>query len=63
MPKTIGRIALFVSDSEAINAPKFRGVMETPKGKYTVSLWEEPNEKVTGGYMLKGQVVDTKEDK
>ena len=56
MGEVVGRITLFVVESDAINAPKYKGYMETKQGKYTVSLWEEPNEKVTEGFLLKGQV-------
>lgn len=58
MAKTIGRITMFhVEKDGKFNQPDYRGVMETEKGKYTVSLWREPNDKVTGGEILKGQVT------
>lgn len=58
MSKTIGRITLFhVKKDGKLNQPDFRGEMITEKGKYTVSLWTEKNDKVTNGEILKGQVV------
>lgn len=63
MSKTIGRITLFhVKKDGKFNQPDFRGTLETAKGKYTISLWSESNDKVTGGVILKGQVVDNSED-
>lgn len=58
MTNVIGRITLFNFEKTGkINEPELKGYMETRKGKYTVTLWREPNDKVTGGYILKGQVV------
>jgi hypothetical protein len=63
MAKTIGRITLFhVKKDGKLNQPDYRGEMITAKGKYTISLWSEPNGKVTNGEILKGQVVDNSED-
>lgn len=55
---TIGRVTLFhTKKTGKINEPDYRGEVVTEKGKYTISLWCEPNEKVTGGEILKGQIV------
>ena len=57
--KTIGRVVLFHNNNtDGINQPDLRGVVETPKGKYTISLWGEPNEKVTKVVIYKGQIKD-----
>ncbi|MGI0015080.1 MAG: hypothetical protein ACREBU_16825 [Nitrososphaera sp.] len=38
--KTLGRIALWLNESENGKAPKFRGVLETEKGTFRISLWD-----------------------
>lgn len=60
-----GRITLFVveKDGQTINQPDLRGYMDTAKGKFSISLWKEPNDKVTDGYILKGQVTDSNTNK
>ena len=64
MAKTIGRVTLFNARKEEgkANQPDLRGYLETPKGKFTISLWAEPNPKVEGGVFYKGQLVDTQQD-
>ena len=57
--KTIGRVTLFHAKKEGkMNEPDMKGYLETPKGKYTISLWSELNDKVTGGEIFKGQVKE-----
>ena len=45
--KTLGKIALWLNSSRNENAPKFRGTLETEKGKFRIALWdnEEKGEK------------------
>lgn len=38
--ETLGKIALWQNESENEKAPKFRGVLETEKGKFRIALWE-----------------------
>jgi len=38
--KTMGKIALWSNESENDKAPKFRGILETEKGKFRIALWE-----------------------
>jgi hypothetical protein len=60
----VGRITLFNVREEdgKINQPTLRGVLETPDGKYTVTLWEEKNKNVTKGVYYKGQVKSDEEE-
>jgi hypothetical protein len=45
--ENVGKIALWPNESGTSKAPKFRGILETEKGKFRVSLWdnEEKGEK------------------
>ncbi|MGI0049913.1 MAG: hypothetical protein ACREAW_10265 [Nitrososphaera sp.] len=37
--KTLGKIALWSNESKNDKAPKFRGILETEKGKFRIALW------------------------
>ena len=39
--KTVGKIALWLNESENGKALKFRGILETEKGKFRISLWDK----------------------
>jgi hypothetical protein len=39
--RTMGEIALWLNESENGKAPKFRGILETEKGKFRISLWDK----------------------
>lgn len=39
--KPLGKIALWLNESENGKAPKFRGILETEKGKFRISLWDK----------------------
>jgi hypothetical protein len=38
--KTLGKIALWSNESYNEKAPKFRGILETEKGKFRIVLWD-----------------------
>lgn len=62
MNNVIGRVTLFhVDKTGKYGQPDYRGYMDTDKGKYSISLWAEPNDKVTGGEILKGQITRSTE--
>lgn len=43
--QTLGKIALWISQSKGDKAPKYTGVLEIPnKGKFRISLWDNSKE-------------------
>lgn len=42
--KTLGKIGLWSNESENDKAPKFRGILETEKGKFRIALWDNGKE-------------------
>lgn len=60
---TKARITLFNLEQEGkINEPLYRGYIDTGKKKMSVTLWRKDNEKVTGGYLLEGQITEDKRE-
>jgi hypothetical protein len=39
--KILGKIALWLNESENEKAPEFGGILETEKGKFRISLWRK----------------------
>jgi hypothetical protein len=43
--KPLGKIALWLNESENGKVPKFRGILEIPnKGKFRITLWDKEKE-------------------